>query len=230
MERTLDQRLQHLKGELLKMGGAVEDSIAQAVRCLVERDNALVEEVEAGGKRIDDWEVHIEEECVKLLAIQQPVASDLRLIATVMKINYDLERVNDQAVNIVQRAVVLNQMPMLKPLIDIPRMAELTRGMVKDALDAFVNRNVSLANEVRRRDDMVDGLRDQIFRELLTYLRDKSEVSAIDRAIHLILVSRHLERIGDHASNIAENVVYLVQGRIVRHQKESIGEEPGRSG
>ncbi|MBT3603882.1 MAG: phosphate signaling complex protein PhoU [Candidatus Latescibacteria bacterium] len=223
MERTLDQRLDHLKGELLKMGGAVEESIEQAVRSLVDRDDALTDVVIAGGKDIDEWEVAVEEECLKLLAVQQPVASDLRLIAGVMKINYDLERINDQAVNIAQRAQVLNTKPILKPLIDIPRMAELTRKMVKDALDAFVNKDVELANEVRRIDDIVDALRDQVFRELLTYLH-AGEPETIDQAIHLILVSRHLERIGDHSSNIAENVVYLVQGRIVRHKKEELEE------
>ena len=226
MERTFDQRLDHLKGELLKMGSAVEESIAQAVRALVDRDDDLVETVLAGGDRIDDWEVHIEEECIRLLATFQPVASDLRLIAAMMKINYDLERTNDQAVNIAQRAQVLNRMPMLKPLIDIPRMSDLAQGMVKDALDAFVNRNVELANDVRRRDDLVDGLRDQVFRELLTYLHVVSEPDTIDRAILLILISRHLERIGDHASNIAENAVYLVQGRIVRHKKEELRQGP----
>ncbi|MBS11703.1 MAG: phosphate transport system regulatory protein PhoU [Gemmatimonadetes bacterium] len=222
MERTFDQLLDHLKGELLKMGGAVEESIDQAVRSLVDRDNDLAQTVIDGGKDIDDWEVKIEEECLRLLAMQQPVASDLRLIATTMKINYDLERVNDQAVNIAQRALVLNQLPMLKPLIDIPRMAELTRSMVNDALDAFVNRDVNLANKVRKIDDLVDGLRDQVFRELLTYLHGQTDTTMIDRAIQLILVSRHLERIGDHASNISENAVYLVQGRIVRHKKEEL--------
>ncbi|MCY4352827.1 MAG: phosphate signaling complex protein PhoU, partial [Gemmatimonadetes bacterium] len=157
----------------------------------------------------------------KVLAVQQPVASDLRLVAGIIKINYDLERINDQAVNIAQRARLLNQMPQLKPLIDIPRMAELARGMVRDALDAFVNRDVELANKVRRIDDILDALRDQIFRELLTYL-NTSVPSTVDQAVLLILVSRHLERIGDHSSNIAENVVYLVQGRIVRHQKEEL--------
>jgi len=225
MERTLDQRLDHLKGELLKMGSAVEESIEQAVRSLVERDDALTEVVIAGGKKIDEWEVAVEEECLKLLAIQHPVASDLRLIAGVMKINYDLERINDQAVNIAQRAQFLNKMPILKPLIDIPRMAELTRRMVKDALDAFVNKDVNLANEVRRIDDTVDALRDQVFREILTYLH-AGEPETVDQAIHLILVSRHLERIGDHSSNIAENVVYLVQGRIVRHKKEELTATP----
>ena len=221
MERTLDQRLDHLKGELLKMGSAVEESIEQAVRSLVDRDNDLAGVVEEGGHDIDDWEVAIEEECLKLLAVQQPVASDLRLVAGVMKINYDLERINDQAVNIAQRARLLNQMLQLKPLIDIPRMAELARWMVKNALDAFVNRDVELANEVRRVDDTVDALRDQIFRELLTYLHT-GEPETVEQAILLILVSRHLERIGDHSSNIAENVVYLVQGRIVRHKKEEL--------
>lgn len=225
MERTLDQQLEQLKSELLSMGGAVEESIDQAVKSLLERDNDLANTVIAGGAAIDDWEVRIEDACLKLLAVRQPVAGDLRLMATLMKINYDLERINDQSVNIAQRAFVLNRAILLKPLIDIPRMAELVRGMVKDALDAFVNRNVDLANDVRRRDDVVDGLRDQIFRELLTYLHYRAENDAIDRAIHLILVSRHLERMGDHASNIAENVVFLVQGRIVRHQKENIGEE-----
>lgn len=222
MERTLDQLLDHLKGELLKMGATVEDSIAQAVRSLVDRDNQLAHDVIAGGDDVDEWEVRIEEECLRLLAMQQPVAGDLRLIATTMKINYDLERTNDQAVNIAERALALNELPMLKPLIDIPRMADLTRGMVHDALNAFVNRDVDLANKVRKTDDLVDALRDQVFRELLTYLHSNTEPNTIDRAIQLILVSRHLERMGDHASNIAENAVYLVQGRIVRHKKEEL--------
>lgn len=224
MERTLDQHLDHLKGELLKMGSAVEESIEQAVQSLVERDNHLADVVEEGGHHIDDWEVAIEEECLKLLAVQQPVAGDLRLVAGIMKINYDLERINDQAVNIAQRARLLNRMPQLKPLIDIPRMAVLARGMVRDALDAFVNRDVELANKVRKIDDTMDALRDQIFRELLTYL-NTGMPSTVDQAILLILVSRHLERIGDHSSNIAENVVYLVQGRIVRHQQEELRAE-----
>ncbi len=223
MERTLDQHLDHLKGELLKMGSAVEESIEQAVQSLVERDNHLAGVVEEGGHHIDDWEVAIEEECLRVLAMQQPVAGDLRLVASIIKINYDLERINDQAVNIAQRARLLNQMPQLKPLIDIPRMAELARGMVRDALDAFVNRDVELANKVRKIDDTMDALRDQIFRELLTYLNTGMS-STVDQAILLLLVSRHLERMGDHSSNIAENVVYLVQGRIVRHKKEELRE------
>ena len=225
MERHFDQLLNDLKSELLRMGGAVEASISEAIKALVDRDNDLAQHVIDDGDRIDDWEVKIEEDCLKLLAIQQPVASDLRVITTTMKVNYDLERINDQAVNIAQRAQRLNEMPLLKPLIDIPRMAELTRSMVRDALDGLVQRKVELAKDVIKRDEQVDLLRDQIFRELLTYMNATAGGDDVDRGIYLILVSRHLERIGDHASNIAENVVFLAEGRIVRHQKEQMRAE-----
>ena len=220
MERHLDQLLNELKANFLRMGAAVEESIDLAVRSLVERDNALAMEVIKGGDHIDHWEVEIEDECLKLMATQAPVASDLRLLAALVKVNYDLERCNDQAVNIAQKGLVLNSMPLLKPLIDIPRMGELTRGMIKDALDAFVQRDVVLARKVLVMDDQVDMLRDQIFRELLTYMHATSQPDTVDRGVYLILVSRFLERIGDHASNIAENAIFLVEGRIVRHQKE----------
>ena len=225
MERRFDQQLDDLKKELLKMGAAVEESIDQAVRALVERDEGLIQTVLEGGKLIDDWEIQIEEECLRLLATQGPVASDLRLIATMIKINEDLERINDHAVNIVQRAEALNRMPLLKPLIDIPRMAELAQAMVKDSLDAFVQRDTELARKVAQRDEDVDQLRDQIFRELLTYMHASGQPDTVDRAIYLILVSRDLERVGDHASDIAENVTYLVEGRIVRHRKEEWWQE-----
>ena len=152
MERKFDQQLSDLKQDLLKMGGEVEESIALAMQALIERDNSLVDMVISGGKRIDDWEIRIEEACLTLIATQGPVASDLRLLTTMMKINDDLERINDQAVNIVQRAQVLNTMPLLKPLIDIPRMGELAQSMVKDALDAFVSCDVKLAKNLVRRD------------------------------------------------------------------------------
>ena len=226
MERKFDQQLSDLKQDLLKMGGEVEESIALAMQALIERDNSLVDMVISGGKRIDDWEIRIEEACLTLIATQGPVASDLRLLTTMMKINDDLERINDQAVNIVQRAQVLNTMPLLKPLIDIPRMGELAQSMIKDALDAFVRRDVNLAKDVGRRDEKLDLFRDQIFRELITYIHEATgKPDSVDQAIYLILVSRHLERIGDNSSNIAENVSYLVDGHIVRHQKEEWWEE-----
>tara|TARA_B100000676_G_C17961977_1_gene778112 strand:- start:410 stop:1099 length:690 start_codon:yes stop_codon:yes gene_type:complete len=226
MERKFDQQLSDLKQDLLKMGGEVEESIALAMQALIERDNSLVDMVISGGKRIDDWEIRIEEACLTLIATQGPVASDLRLLTTMMKMNDDLERINDQAVNIVQRAQVLNTMPLLKPLIDIPRMGELAQSMVKDALDAFVSLDVKLAKNVGRRDEKLDLLRDQIFRELITYIHEATgKPDSVDQAIYLILVSRHLERIGDNSSNIAENVSYLVDGHIVRHQKEEWWQE-----
>ena len=220
MERHFDQLLGELKASFLRMGAAVEESIEQAVRSLVGRDNGLATEVIKGGEAIDRWEVEIEEQCLTLMATQHPVASDLRLLAALVKVNYDLERCNDQAVNIAQRALVLNSLPLLKPLIDIPRMAELTRKMVKDALDALVHKDAALARQVCALDEQVDLLRDQIFRELLTYMHATSQPDTVDRGVYLILVSRHLERIGDHASNIAENAIYLVESRIVRHLKE----------
>lgn len=224
MERQLDHWLAELKSEFLKMGAAVEESIADAVRSLTERDDALAHSVIEGGRKIDAWEVRIEEELLTLLATQQPVASNLRLVAAMLKVNYDLERSNDQAVNIAERALELNQVPMLKPLIDIPRMAGITQGMISDALDAFVKRDAHLAKEVVSRDTEVDALRDQIFRELLTYMRS-GQPDTVDRALHLILVSRHLERIGDHSCNISENVIFLCEARIVRHQKSEMAEE-----
>ena len=218
METHRQQHIEHLRSELLRMGAAVEKSIAEALQSLVDRDAALARRVIEDGQRIDSWEVAIEDEAIRLMATLQPVASDLRMLAVVIKVNYDLERINDQAVNMAERALVLSSLPTLKPLIDLPRMAHIAQGMVRDALNALVQRDEALASDVCRRDEQLDQLRDQVFRELLTYMHG-GEPGTIDRAIHLILVSRHLERIGDHASNIAENVVFLVEGRIVRHQK-----------
>jgi phosphate transport system protein len=219
MERHFHQRLAALVEQLIKLSVAVEESVKQAVQALVTRDEGLVQEVLAEGKRIDAWEVPIEEECLALLATQGPVARDLRLIATVIKVNKDLERISDHAVNIAQRAAALSRMPVLKPLIDIPRMAELATGMVKESLDAMINRDVRQARRVAARDSQIDDLRDQIFRELLTYVH-VGACDTVERAIHLILVSRDLERIGDLASDIAESVCYMVEARIVRHEKE----------
>ena len=221
LERKFDQQLDHLKAELLAMGGAVEKSVEQALYALVERDDQTINDVLKGGVEIDEWEIQVEEQTLTLLATHAPVAKDLRLLTTVLKINDDLERINDQSVNIAQRAAVLNKMPLLKPLIDIPGMADIARGMVRDALDAFVRYDVNLARIVGETDEKLDEFRDRIFRELVVFMTDsKDQVDVVDRAIQLILISRHLERIGDHASNIAENVVYAVEGRIVRHRKE----------
>jgi phosphate transport system protein len=219
MERQhFEDELQQLKNRLLNMGALVEQRVHQAVRGLVTRKRETILAVAGGDKEINELQIEIDDRCLKLLALQNPMASDLRLITAAMKINADLERIGDQAVNIAEYALRLINMPLLKPLIDIPRMAELAEAMVHDSLDAFVNKNTSLARDVLKRDDEVDDIKDQLFRELLTYMM--ADPSTIERALELILVSRSLERIADHATNIAEDVVFVVEAKDVRHHHE----------
>jgi phosphate transport system protein len=164
-------------------------------------------------------ELVIDEWCLKLLALHQPLAADLRFITSAMRINVELERIGDLAVNIAERVVSLNQEAQLKPYIDIPRMAEITKNMVKDVLDAFVNGDADLAREVCARDDQVDALNDQVFRELMTYML--AEPQTITRAVHLIIVSKYLERIADHATNIAEGVIFMVKALVIKHHADT---------
>ena len=215
MERQIDVQLRKLKDELLRMGSLAEEAIGLSIKALVTRDAKLAQQVIASDEAINALEIEIDEICLHIMALFQPEAGDLRSLAMSLKINNDLERMGDQAVNIGERTLELLKEPLLKPLIDIPRMAELAQQMVKDSLDAFVQRDVELARSVCRRDDHVDQLDDQMFRELLTYMMQ--DPKTITRAVNLILVSRHLERIADHATNIAEDVVYLVQGRTIKH-------------
>jgi phosphate transport system protein len=215
MERHLDLELAALRDDLVRMAGLAEASIGLAVKALVSRDAEMAKQVIASDDAINALEVEIDERCLRTMARYQPEARDLRFLAMALKINNDLERMGDQAVNIAERTLELLNEPLLKPLIDIPRMAELAQRMVKESLDAFVQQDVELARSVCRRDDEVDRLDDQIFRELLTYMMQ--DPRAIARAVHLILVSRHLERIADHATNIAEDVIYLVQGKTIKH-------------
>jgi phosphate transport system protein len=218
IHRHFDEELNLLKEKLLSMASLAETMIYKAVKSLAERDESLFEVVNQDEKKVNYLQIEIDELCLKLLALKQPMATDLRFITSAMKINSELERIGDLAVNIIQRAEVLIKQPQLKPLIDIPRIAELTQKMVKDSLDAFIKKDADLARSILTRDDQVDGLKDQIFRELLTFML--SDQSTIPRALELILVSRHLERIGDHATNIAEDVIYLVQGKDIRHHIE----------
>jgi phosphate transport system protein len=215
MNRRQDLELDALREDLLAMGGMAEAAVGKAVRALVIRDREMVETVLKEEDAINHREIHINEQCLRLLALYAPEAGDLRFIAAALKISNDLERVGDMAVNIAQRAADLLQEPPLKPLIDLPHMARLAQKMLKDSLDALVRRDSQLAREVCRRDDEVDELEDQVFRELLTYMLADSQ--AISRAIHLILISRHLERVADHATNIAEEVFYFVEGRTLKH-------------
>jgi len=215
MQRHFHEELEALKQTLLAMGGLVEDQIRRVMRALVERDDALAQEVVERDRQVNTYDVEVDEQCVELLALYQPTAGDLRFITTAMKIVTDLERIGDQAVNIGQRVIELNREPQLKPYIDLPRMAERAQAMVKESLDAFVARDTALARRVCGEDAEVDALKEQIFRELLTFMME--DPRTIPRAIRLILISRFVERVADHATNIAEMVVYLVEGKMVRH-------------
>jgi phosphate transport system protein len=215
MQRHFHEELEALKQTLLAMGGLVEDQIRRVMRALTERDEALAQEVIDRDRQVNTYDVEVDEQCVQLLALNQPAAGDLRFITTAMKIVTDLERIGDQAVNIAQRAIELNREPQLKPYIDLPRMAERAQAMVKESLDAFVARDTDLARRVCAEDAEVDALKEQMFRELLTFMME--DARTIPRAIRLILISRFLERVADHATNIAEMVVYMVEGKMVRH-------------
>jgi phosphate transport system protein len=215
MQRHFHEELEALKQTLLAMGALVEDQIRRVMRALVDRDDLLAESVIERDREVNAYDVEIDEKCVELLALHQPTAGDLRFITTAMKIVTDLERIGDQAVNIAQRARELNVEPQLKPYIDLPRMAELAQTMVKESLDAFVARDTELARRVCAEDAPVDALNHQIFRELLTFMME--DAKTIPRAIRLILISRFLERVADHATNIAEMVIFMVESKMVRH-------------
>jgi phosphate transport system protein len=217
-ETHFQKELEELKGNLLEMAALVEESIRDAVRSLVKRDSELAQQTFAKEDRINSLEIVIDDMCLRLLALRQPMAVDLRFITAAMKIITDLERMGDQAVNIAERAISLNQEPQLKPYIDIPRMAEITQSMVKDVLDAFVTKDSKLARSVCERDDLVDGLNDQVFRELLTYMM--SDPKTTPRAVHLMIVCRCLERIADHATNIAEDVIFMVDALVIKHHAD----------
>ena len=215
MERRLDQDLDRVRQSLLRMGGMVEGMVAQATQALLERDVALCQRVIDGDRDVDQLEIEIDEACHSILGRKQPTAVDLRFLVAVMKINSDLERIGDSAVNIAQSVEQLNDQPPLKPYIDLPHLSQLVQDMVRKSLDAFVRRDAALATEVCRSDDAVDGLYKQLFRELLTYMIE--DPKTVSRALHLLLISRNMERIADHATNIAEDVIYYVEGRDIRH-------------
>jgi phosphate transport system protein len=213
--RHFAEELDRLKHRLLTMGGLAEEQVRSAIRALTERDARLMATVVDGDGDLNRYHVEIDDRCFKLLALHQPMAGDLRTIVAAVKINSDLERVGDLAVNIAEAAQRYVTHPPVKPLVDIPRMADLAQSMLHDALDAFVSRDLALAQTVLDRDDGLDELKNQVFRELLTYML--GEPRTIEPALDLILVSRHLERVGDHATNIAEDVVFIVAARDIRH-------------
>jgi phosphate transport system protein len=220
--RHFQEELEQLKTRLLEMGGLAEEQVRIAIKGLVDRDHDHIDRVLTSDEPLNALHIEIDNRCFTLLALFQPMAADLRAIVAAVKINTDLERVGDLAVNIAEAARRYVQRPPVKKLIDIPRMAGMAQSMLRDALDAFVRRDMQLARQVLNEDDKLDDLKTQIFRELLTYMLQ--DPSTIEPSLELILISRHLERIGDHATNIAEDVIFIVSARDVRHHADMQGE------
>jgi len=218
MVRQFDTELDTLKQQILRMGGKAEAMIQSSVQALVKRDLSVADNLSQLEEEVNRLQVEIDDQCFKALALRQPMAHDLRFIIAAMKISADLERIGDQAVNIIENTKILLEFPELKPLIDIPQMAEISKGMVRDSLDALVEGDAAKAREIVLRDDKVDALKNQVFREVLTYMI--SDPRTIQVGLQLILVARHLERVADHATNIAEDVVYMVEAKDIRHHAE----------
>ena len=215
MGRHFERDLNELKERLLWMGSLAERSVHQSVHAVLDSDEQLAKRVLEEESAINELQLEIDDRVVQLLALHQLMAMDLRFVLAVSRINNDLERIGDQAVNVAQGALRILRHPRVKPYVDLPRMSELAESMVRDSLNAVVNRDVELARTVCTRDDQVDELRNQIFRELLSYMMENSAV--IFQSFELILVAKNLERVADHATNIAEDVIYIVQGQDVRH-------------
>lgn len=213
--KQFETELRELKDKLLIMGSRIEEIIRDAMKSLIERNTPLAEECIRRDRDINRLEMEIDELCFRMLALRQPTASDLRFITFGLKVVTDLERVGDMGVNIAERAIDLNKEPPLKPYVDIPQMASEAQKMLKNALDAFVNSDVQMAEQVLANDDLIDGLNRKIFAELVEYMeKDKTNIL---RAFRLSFISRYLERIADHATNVAEMVIFMVQGKDVRH-------------
>ncbi|MGH9868304.1 MAG: phosphate signaling complex protein PhoU [Candidatus Polarisedimenticolia bacterium] len=215
LERHFEKDLESLTAEILRLGSQCQEAIEGALAALIERDPDRARKVIDGDEVLDQQELRIDQMCTDLLALRQPMASDLRFLTTALKITPELERIGDLAVNISERSIELSQEPTLKPLIDIPRMASLAVQMLQGSLEAFVRRDAAAARAIIRKDDEVDRLMEQVFRELLSYMIE--DPRSITRAIRLTFVAKYLERIADGCTNICEMVVYMAEGRIIRH-------------
>jgi len=217
-DKRFEEDLKKLREDILTMGGLVEDQIQKAVRSLVDRDSPLAETIIQRDHEVNRLDVEIDDLCIRLLALHQPAARDLRFITTALKITTDLERIGDMAVNVCERALELNREPQLKPYIDIPRMAQISQRMIRESLDAFVREDTDLALKVCKDDQQVDDLNSQIFREVISFMIE--DPHTINRAMKISSISKYLERIADHATNIAEMVIFMVKGKSIRHLKE----------
>ena len=215
MHRHIDEDLADLRAHILQMGALVEEQIEGSIKALVDRDVELASRVIERDSVVNRFDVEIDERCIRLLALQAPTAGDLRFVTTAMKISTELERMSDLAENICERVIELNEEPQLKPYIDIPRMANWAMRMVRECLDAFVRSDAALARKVCADDDFVDNLTHQLFRELLSFMIENP--GTISRAIRLTFIGKYIERIADHATNISELVIYMVEGKIIRH-------------
>ncbi|MCG8515481.1 MAG: phosphate signaling complex protein PhoU [Halanaerobiales bacterium] len=211
MRKSYLESLHDLKNEMLKMGSMVEDAIYKSIEALKNKDLTLAEQVIDDDDQIDDFETMLEEKCTKLIALQQPVAIDLRTIIVISKLVTDLERIGDYATNIAGMVLKIGDEPLIKPLIDIPRMTEIVTRRLRESLDAFVNQDIKLAKQVAKEDEEIDVLDEQILRELITFMLE--DPSRIRQATYLMFISRFLERIGDHSTNICERVIYMVSGQ-----------------
>lgn len=211
----LEEEISKLKKMLFEMATSVEEMIAKSIKALKDRNMIMAEEVIKSDAKINEMEIDIDNQCIRILALYHPEAEDLRTVSMIMKINNDLERIGDHAVNIAEKTIYLADKPPVKPLIDIPRMADKAIQMLQESLDAFVNKDAELAIEVCKRDDEVDSLEPQIVRELVTYMI--GDPQTIDRSLNLILIAREIERVADLATNIAEDTYYIVSGKSLKH-------------
>ncbi|MFA6349897.1 MAG: phosphate signaling complex protein PhoU [Candidatus Omnitrophota bacterium] len=219
MERHFDEELQQLHKDILKMGVMTEEAIYKSIESLKNRDRSQAQEVIVNDDKIDQLELLIDERCIDLIARHQPMAGDLRFITTGMKINAELERIADISVDICQRVLEIVDKPLLKPLIDIPKLSEVAQNMVRDSIEAFIKKDVELARKVMSDDPEADNLRNLIVEELIDLLKKDSK--AAERAVALLLIARYLERICDHTTNIAEDVIYMVEAKVVKHSPDN---------
>ncbi len=214
--REYERELQEIRDGLLYLGAKTEKALGQAIKALLERDEAMAMEIVRGDDQIDRLDIELEERCIRLLALRQPAARDLRFITTAIKITGHLERIGDMVANIAEKIIILNEYPQLKPYIDLPRMGEISREMIRSGLDAMVTQNVELATRVRSEDAVMDSLNEQVFRELVTFML--ADPSNIKVSLYIMQISKNLERIADHAEGIADMVIYMVTGKNTRHE------------
>lgn len=217
--REYERELQEIRDGLLYLGALTERALERGAQALLERNSDLAREIVREDVQIDRLDVDLEEKCIRLLALRQPAARDLRFITTAIKITGHLERIGDMAANIAEKVIILNDLPQIKPYIDLPRMVEISRGMIRKSLDAMVREDIGLAKKVREEDAVIDQLNDQVFRELLTFMME--DPRKIQVCLYIMQISKSLERIADHAEGVADMVIYMVTGKSVRHKPAS---------